>query len=162
MFLASGDRSTVLLVIAEGRRAARLLELCFPTRAAHVSWRFLLRGDKSGAVWRQCGVLIVEQHRAELPRQYLVVERADGRRDGWHSTAWINRSCGTSQDLTSLKGLLLLRRPSDHADFGRKHCPLSPVESGPLAKAEKPKPAQEAWPRATFPAQGLDHGAGEG
>ncbi|RMC06661.1 hypothetical protein DUI87_16099 [Hirundo rustica rustica] len=99
--------------------------------------------------------------------KYLVAERVDGFQipgggeRGWLSNTWWWRermaeglvggpllasaaTLGTWQALASLKGLLLLRRPLDHAEFWEEMLPLPPVKYGPLGKAEKPEPAQQA------------------
>lgn len=163
MFLVSGDRSRALLVIAGGRGAARLREPLSPTRAAHAA-----DGTEPLTPGRCHGLCHdTQQHCLPIP---------GGRETGWLSNTWWWRLDGFWKGRLALRYLCQPQRwglgklspvprgSCFSADlqtmlsFGRKHCPLPPVESEPLAKVEKPEPAQQAWPRVTFLAYGLDHG----
>lgn len=124
-----------------------------PARAAGGSWWW--------QVWRgvtpMWGPPHCAQLRAALPLEHLVAQ-------GWlvpHSShqpqLW-----GLGKLLPASGGSCFSGHLQTMLSFGRKHCSLPPVESGPLPKVEKPKPAQQEWPRVVFPAYGLDHAAREG
>lgn len=156
MFSVSGDSSEALLVIAEGRGAARLRELCLPHTCC--PWQLMgsaAMGQARGLLtpmW--CHTWCSSAEQRCLSYKYLATGDSGWQRGWWHSATRIN--CSTA-DLAASRGSCCSGDLQTMLSLGRKRCPLPPVESGPLAKVEKPKPAQQLRPRVIFPAYGLDH-----
>lgn len=95
MFLVSGDRNELLLVIAERHGAASLRELCFSQRAPLASADgFCCAVTRMGRRDSKAVSLIVQRHRVTLPFKPLAAESADGGEAGGHSAARVDLGSG--------------------------------------------------------------------